>query len=170
MYVFFLMIGRPPRSTLFPYTTLFRSELLGDVRERSPADEHVVLVGARVATGRRRCRGVARVLPRRTARGRLLDGVVLVTQSRGEPLGAFQVLERADLDPIGAAARRGHGRRRRLRNPACGLLRGLRRRGALRLLVFSRGGLGRGCGRRGPRARGRVLSWRPSRSPGVSRR
>src|SRR3989442_7392376 len=67
MYVFFLMIGRPPRSTLFPYTTLFRSELLGDVRERSPADEHVVLVGARVAAGRRRCRGVARVLPRRSA-------------------------------------------------------------------------------------------------------
>src|SRR2546430_10016032 len=29
---FFLMIRRPPRSTLFPYTTLFRSErdLLGD--------------------------------------------------------------------------------------------------------------------------------------------
>src|SRR3712207_8292387 len=25
MYVFFLMIRRPPRSTLFPYTTLFRS-------------------------------------------------------------------------------------------------------------------------------------------------
>src|SRR5690349_24243211 len=25
---FFLMIRRPPRSTLFPYTTLFRSELL----------------------------------------------------------------------------------------------------------------------------------------------
>src|SRR3712207_7327416 len=27
MYVFFLMIRRPPRSTLFPYTTLFRSTL-----------------------------------------------------------------------------------------------------------------------------------------------
>src|SRR5215208_7299239 len=27
---FFLMIRRPPRSTLFPYTTLFRSDLLGD--------------------------------------------------------------------------------------------------------------------------------------------
>src|SRR3989442_12432300 len=27
--VFFLMIRRPPRSTLFPYTTLFRSVLLG---------------------------------------------------------------------------------------------------------------------------------------------
>src|SRR5690349_24074792 len=25
-FVFFLMIRRPPRSTLFPYTTLFRSE------------------------------------------------------------------------------------------------------------------------------------------------
>src|SRR3712207_8311432 len=25
MYMFFLMIRRPPRSTLFPYTTLFRS-------------------------------------------------------------------------------------------------------------------------------------------------
>src|SRR6185437_16723031 len=27
---FFLMIRRPPRSTLFPYTTLFRSHLLPD--------------------------------------------------------------------------------------------------------------------------------------------
>src|SRR3712207_9554789 len=26
---FFLMIRRPPRSTLFPYTTLFRSEVYG---------------------------------------------------------------------------------------------------------------------------------------------
>src|SRR5438552_11703036 len=31
-YFFFLMIQRPPRSTLFPYTTLFRSLLLA----RSP--------------------------------------------------------------------------------------------------------------------------------------
>src|SRR5256885_12291942 len=28
-FFFFLMIRRPPRSTLFPYTTLFRSLLLG---------------------------------------------------------------------------------------------------------------------------------------------
>src|SRR5690606_41313627 len=27
-FVFFLMIRRPPRSTLFPYTTLFRSRLI----------------------------------------------------------------------------------------------------------------------------------------------
>src|SRR3712207_7876950 len=30
MLFFFLMIRRPPRSTLFPYTTLFRSERLVD--------------------------------------------------------------------------------------------------------------------------------------------
>src|SRR5258707_13161381 len=31
IYFFFLMIRRPPRSTLFPYTTLFRS-LSGELR------------------------------------------------------------------------------------------------------------------------------------------
>src|SRR5271165_7692461 len=29
-FLFFLMIRRPPRSTLFPYTTLFRSSGIGD--------------------------------------------------------------------------------------------------------------------------------------------
>src|SRR5687767_15889908 len=29
-FFFFLMIRRPPRSTLFPYTTLFRSRAVGD--------------------------------------------------------------------------------------------------------------------------------------------
>src|SRR3989441_13045671 len=37
MYIlfFFLMIRRPPRSTLFPYTTLFRSDiiLVGEMRD-----------------------------------------------------------------------------------------------------------------------------------------
>src|SRR2546426_10846060 len=38
-FFFFLMIRRPPRSTLFPYTTLFRSdrdERLGGRRARRP--------------------------------------------------------------------------------------------------------------------------------------
>src|SRR2546429_9101233 len=35
---FFLMIRRPPRSTLFPYTTLFRSA--GPASENQPSDEH----------------------------------------------------------------------------------------------------------------------------------
>src|SRR3712207_8981822 len=34
---FFLMIRRPPRSTLFPYTTLFRSSrLMAEVRDVAP--------------------------------------------------------------------------------------------------------------------------------------
>src|SRR2546428_10610555 len=31
---FFLMIRRPPRSTLFPYTTLFRSPMVGELPVR----------------------------------------------------------------------------------------------------------------------------------------
>src|SRR5436305_15245177 len=37
---FFLMIRRPPRSTLFPYTTLFRSYEYPSRRERSGLREH----------------------------------------------------------------------------------------------------------------------------------
>src|SRR2546422_10678063 len=33
LFFFFLMIRRPPRSTLFPYTTLFRSVLIERPRE-----------------------------------------------------------------------------------------------------------------------------------------
>src|SRR5258708_21992000 len=36
-FFFFLMIRRPPRSTLFPYTTLFRSRRLPDADECQPA-------------------------------------------------------------------------------------------------------------------------------------
>src|SRR2546422_11163328 len=34
LFFFFLMIRRPPRSTLFPYTTLFRSHLIQHDPER----------------------------------------------------------------------------------------------------------------------------------------
>src|SRR5258708_32565375 len=34
-FFFFLMIRRPPRSTLFPYTTLFRSHSIGSVPSAS---------------------------------------------------------------------------------------------------------------------------------------
>src|ERR1039457_6359932 len=33
-FFFFLMIRRPPRSTLFPYTTLFRSDIDGLIEAR----------------------------------------------------------------------------------------------------------------------------------------
>src|SRR5256885_16071312 len=42
IFFFFLMIRRPPRSTLFPYTTLFRSEEapgLLHLRRRSPGHD-----------------------------------------------------------------------------------------------------------------------------------
>src|SRR5687767_15398195 len=35
LIIFFLMIRRPPRSTLFPYTTLFRSGPLAPLREEA---------------------------------------------------------------------------------------------------------------------------------------
>src|SRR3712207_9070825 len=38
-YFFFLMIRRPPRSTLFPYTTLFRSR--GGLRPADAGEVHV---------------------------------------------------------------------------------------------------------------------------------
>src|SRR5258707_11894924 len=44
-FFFFLMIRRPPRSTLFPYTTLFRSKF--DIAElRAPAEDRAPKVGA----------------------------------------------------------------------------------------------------------------------------
>src|SRR5690348_17566320 len=38
LFFFFLMIRRPPRSTLFPYTTLFRSVLAVEQLERGAGD------------------------------------------------------------------------------------------------------------------------------------
>src|SRR3712207_8417635 len=58
---FFLMIRRPPRSTLFPYTTLFRSldesiysdaldESLVEQRAREVSEAHAALVRLRAQT------------------------------------------------------------------------------------------------------------------------
>src|SRR5215469_7882442 len=41
LFFFFLMIRRPPRSTLFPYTTLFRSEAEPATALRAPALLHL---------------------------------------------------------------------------------------------------------------------------------
>src|SRR6202022_4969242 len=47
IFFFFLMIRRPPRSTLFPYTTLFRSQAAdGGVNQR-PQDRNVCSHGLR---------------------------------------------------------------------------------------------------------------------------
>src|SRR2546427_4007425 len=53
---FFLMIRRPPRSTLFPYTTLFRSPFLieGDLVDEAPQHEQAATILALEALGERR--------------------------------------------------------------------------------------------------------------------
>src|SRR3712207_9437689 len=57
---FFLMIRRPPRSTLFPYTTLFRStrrpELPGGAQYGSGGGTQRQLRSGRTARGQRRVR------------------------------------------------------------------------------------------------------------------
>src|SRR3712207_7555079 len=45
IFFFFLMIRRPPRSTLFPYTTLFRSRSGGAHFAPAPARRGAVLAG-----------------------------------------------------------------------------------------------------------------------------
>src|SRR3712207_7357726 len=62
-FFFFLMIRRPPRSTLFPYTTLFRSVL------RPVLDRRVPAASARLHDDLddRRVERVSRIDRRRTA-------------------------------------------------------------------------------------------------------
>src|ERR1039457_7619008 len=47
LFFFFLMIRRPPRSTLFPYTTLFRSDIEPDSHELQQLLQHGQYHGAR---------------------------------------------------------------------------------------------------------------------------
>src|SRR2546430_12643786 len=56
LFFFFLMIRRPPRSTLFPYTTLFRSPL-SEPHGSDPLRRHARLPPER-ADGRCRATGV----------------------------------------------------------------------------------------------------------------
>src|SRR5229473_5617405 len=48
LFFFFLMIRRPPRSTLFPYTTLFRSRR-SPVGRRCVSDEAIAINGSTVS-------------------------------------------------------------------------------------------------------------------------
>src|SRR5690242_20980491 len=59
-FCFFLMIRRPPRSTLFPYTTLFRSRVVVDaggefVGDREYVDAVRLVVGAGALDGEVGC-------------------------------------------------------------------------------------------------------------------
>src|SRR6267142_1727415 len=111
LFVFFLMIRRPPRSTLFPYTTLFRSapgrgpELVGRARGRG---------GVRAGADRKSTRlnsshmsiSYAVFCLKKKKRGRGLRLVQIRTR------GAHRRLRR-DPDPFGHHADGRHARTRR---------------------------------------------------------
>src|SRR6266542_3574566 len=90
-FFFFLMIRRPPRSTLFPYTTLFRPDLrvrghaggLRDRRDRGPAPRAGASLGGRDAGVDRRRRGAAR--PSTARRGRRDAGRIAAAYLRRVP-------------------------------------------------------------------------------------
>src|SRR5256712_7611398 len=48
---FFLMIRRPPRSTLFPYTTLFRSAYMADITSPVERARGMGVIGAAFGIG-----------------------------------------------------------------------------------------------------------------------
>src|SRR2546427_7716882 len=58
------MIRRPPRSTLFPYTTLFRSH-----HRRREVDDEVVHVGEQAGVGEQRLAELAEAALERPGRG-----------------------------------------------------------------------------------------------------
>src|SRR5256886_16801999 len=53
LFFFFLIIRRPPISTLFPYTTLFRSGLKSDAARFPPVGEAKVVQHRRLCSQRR---------------------------------------------------------------------------------------------------------------------
>src|SRR6202521_4766942 len=86
-FVFFLMIRRPPRSTLFPYTTLFRTPR----RSRDDGNAQVLaLLPTRNSTSLKL--SPAAVPPRETGRGR--PGTGAVSGAPGLPRGAVPAARR----------------------------------------------------------------------------
>src|SRR2546429_6225651 len=73
VFFFFLMIRRPPRSTLFPYTTLFRSEMFAKrLDECCPLEVHEARSGDLLLAGRVLiCPGNRHMMVRRMPRGDL---------------------------------------------------------------------------------------------------
>src|SRR5256884_6032054 len=85
-YFFFLMIRRPPRSTLFPYTTLFRSLLRSKTRAQAAAERRASRTSWRKSEkpgsfAEGRCRsGLSR--PTRTRQGDRTSALPSASQSR----------------------------------------------------------------------------------------
>src|SRR2546430_4296533 len=101
------MIRRPPRSTLFPYTTLFRSRSWGEVSEggRSPPPSHLARRRSEEHTSELQSQSnlVCRLLLEKKnfdlqfLHERLLFGVVEELHNRRFPFAAFGFDEREAL-------------------------------------------------------------------------
>src|SRR3712207_7076490 len=74
MHVFFLMIRRPPRSTLFPYTTLFRSGKSG-IRSAYETGKGRILVRAKteIEEHKNRQRIIVTELPYQVNKAKLIE-------------------------------------------------------------------------------------------------
>src|SRR2546422_4538612 len=113
---FFLMIRRPPRSTLFPYTTLFRSPRSGGGgpcglgRPAVVAGHRLVQCGGDALRSRR----VWRPAVHRARRDRPLARRWATADSggRGAPAGDADVARDARRDRARGGARSGGGQRR----------------------------------------------------------
>src|SRR2546426_2425034 len=97
-FFFFLMIRRPPRSTLFPYTTLFRSGRVGgreagaELRERRRRETELHLDEVRseehTSELQSPCNLVCRLLlekKKKKEKGRISNNENLTDQSRARP-------------------------------------------------------------------------------------
>src|SRR2546430_15851789 len=74
-FFFFLMIRRPPRSTLFPYTTLFRSEYESEKRHYAHVD----------------CPGHADYVKNMITGAAQVDGAILVVSAEDGPMPQTRV-------------------------------------------------------------------------------
>src|SRR6266508_5556830 len=83
---FFLMIRRPPRSTLFPYTTLFRSRLPGLHRRAAPGRW-----GARADAAAARARLRDRKSTRLNSSHVAISYAVFCLKKKKKPNGAFHL-------------------------------------------------------------------------------
>src|SRR3989449_7018815 len=81
-FIFFLMIRRPPRSTLFPYTTLFRSRHVGLRRVASAEHDRVLHVDHRDV---QQLPGKEAIQPSHAARVAVADGAHLDDLAAEEP-------------------------------------------------------------------------------------
>src|SRR3712207_4930274 len=90
---FFLMIRRPPRSTLFPYTTLFRSlGLLGGERGARGLGVEAQLL-ALLAAAEALAHNPGPHPPRRPVLSDLLEEVIVGAEEEREPRGELLHLE-----------------------------------------------------------------------------